>query len=1501
MKKTIINIAMIFAIGNSCLASTYYVRKVGSDTNNGTSWGTAWKTPAKVNTTISGGDTVYFGAGIYRGQLVPKTGTANDRTCFACSAFVEGLASIWSSDSMTTWTQYSGNIYSASFPHQGGERGAYDDADPWCVGQIDAVYDTMLTYCSSLSAVNSQGKYYYNISTSTLYVWRFGGGNPQGVSDIEPSMRCVVIFNNGQDYNTFWGFKMRYGHRGVVVWDNGTWGADYNSIEHCNLRFAATSSGGNTGVIYSSNAGDRSQQGAHHAVIRACTLGYGIEWPRGSGHDGAATFYSMLDMVIESCFVNISEGTNIVDSIPRGFGIDLKRGNYRCVVRYNVVKGFIYEAGIKLHAESVGDSIYGNIVIGNRIRPGVGLSINGLDGLESTFVANNTVYKPLYSGIYIGGVDGSTGTPPNLFKYNIVDSAIYGSYYGGNVGFKNGMEAYCTIDSNMYYLAGNVVNGFSINHNGITWTNWKNTYHFDQHSINDVNPNFANVNASDPWLGFARPNAPTNPPEMNLTYGGRTWTKYGAVQGVVPTQPSICLSPTTLTFAAVSNGSLPASQTFTITNCGTGTLNWSVAKDSTWLAAPSPASGNSNSAVITIAVNTTAKAAGTYRDTIHVSSTNANNSPQVVIVTYAITAPIPTISLSPTSLSFAAVRNGAVPGTKTFTITNSGTGTLNWSVAADSSWLAAPSPSSGTGNSQVITVGVNTTNLSYGVHTGHCTISSTNANNSPQTVTITYTLPQPNISLSPTNLSFNAVRNGPNPAPDTFRITNSTVNSGTLNWNISDTKNWLSESPTSGDSNSQVITVSITATDSAIGAHYDTITVSSTNAGNSPQRVYVAYTITGSTPLISLSTSRMDFIAVRNGSTPVSQTFQITNSAGGILNWSISDTKDWLNESPMSGNSNSQEITVSTTAPIDSVGVYYDTISVTSTNAGNSPQRIHVSYTIISQEINLAIGRTPSVSGTYSGYTITPINDGVISPRGGTSATWASQESSTQPQWVLFDFGRRVSVVGMKIYWAWNSVSSAFMCSRQYSIQYWDAVSSQYVDAIVVNNVTADSLSATYFEPEATTRIRFYQPANMGPQPYPTVVWLTEMEIYGFEAGQDSIPPAAPGAPIGGPGGGHGSINLQWNAPGDDGNSGRASAYIIKYMANIGNSFDWDSATVFGGTVPFPETAGTVQACTITGLNDGVRHYLALRAYDKVGNISPVSTVIDTFSGGIIAPVQLRTIVDTSARSATLVSTTVESYLPVYYEFALDSISNFPNPQIEPELLADSVADVIYSNLSSRTTYYWRCRAKSSGQPDSSIWSHITSFNLITSGIAQDLTVDDCIYPTSRDPVVSNRPTFTVRYVPDVAIIYFEVDDNAGFSSPIQSGPVYVSNNSATSWRLPETLDKSGAYFWRASPDNLAWTDPIAFTVALDIHAYPNPIRTTDGQNNVTFTNLPQNAKITIATISGSIVKRIENTSQPDWVWDIKNDDGHDLAPGVYLYVVDFNNGTTSGKIVVIK
>ena len=188
-----------------------------------------------------------------------------------------------------------------------------------------------------------------------------------------------------------------------------------------------------------------------------------------------------------------------------------------------------------------------------------------------------------------------------------------------------------------------------------------------------------------------------------------------------------------------------STQTLNITNTGAGTLSWSASASAAWLSL-SPTSGTTTTEtdVITVTVNTTGLTANTYTGTITLTVLGSATAAQQIPVTMTITPPASTIGENPASLTFAAQQGGAQPPLQGFTITNTGQGTLNWSVSETAGWLSL-SPTSGTTTTatDVITVAVNTAGLTANTYTAPITITASGATNTPQQVLVTLALIAP--------------------------------------------------------------------------------------------------------------------------------------------------------------------------------------------------------------------------------------------------------------------------------------------------------------------------------------------------------------------------------------------------------------------------------------------------------------------------------------------------------------------------------------------------------------------------------------------------------------------------------------------------------------------------------------------------------------------------------------------------------------------------------------
>lgn len=127
-----------------------------------------------------------------------------------------------------------------------------------------------------------------------------------------------------------------------------------------------------------------------------------------------------------------------------------------------------------------------------------------------------------------------------------------------------------------------------------------------------------------------------------------------------------------------------------------------------------------------------------------------------------------------------------------------------------------------------------------------------------------------------------------------------------------------------------------------------------------------------------------------------------------------------------------------------------------------------------------------------------------------------------------------------------------------------------------------------------------------------TVRWNVSVTGY-----PDTLPPAPILDLAGGPGDVDGSISLEWTAPGDDGNTGRAASYIVKTSVYpIVTEDDWSQAEGKPGE-PTPSPAGTRERMGIRNLSSASYVYVTMRAVDDFFNLSPIGNCIKVLVRGI--------------------------------------------------------------------------------------------------------------------------------------------------------------------------------------------------------------------------------------------------------------------------------------------
>jgi len=100
------------------------------------------------------------------------------------------------------------------------------------------------------------------------------------------------------------------------------------------------------------------------------------------------------------------------------------------------------------------------------------------------------------------------------------------------------------------------------------------------------------------------------------------------------------------------------------------------------------------------------------------------------------------------------------------------------------------------------------------------------------------------------------------------------------------------------------------------------------------------------------------------------------------------------------------------------------------------------------------------------------------------------------------------------------------------------------------------------------------------------------------------------------------SIMLGWTAPGDDGRTGTAAAYDVRYSTSPIDETSWDTAWRVDQSL-VPQPTGSTESLAVTGLEADATYYFALKATDEDGNsadVSNVATATTLASADSIAP-----------------------------------------------------------------------------------------------------------------------------------------------------------------------------------------------------------------------------------------------------------------------------------------
>ena len=195
-------------------------------------------------------------------------------------------------------------------------------------------------------------------------------------------------------------------------------------------------------------------------------------------------------------------------------------------------------------------------------------------------------------------------------------------------------------------------------------------------------------------------------------------------------EPVLSYNPTSHDFGDMDEGQTD-SATFEIWNFGTGALIYSLSESCNWVEVnPNNGSSTREHDTITVSIDTTSLSPNDYTCPISIISNDGSG----IFTVHATIVEEPMLSYAPCYHDFESMGKDQTDNT-TFEIWNSGTGTLTYTLSEACEWVDV-NPTSGTSTNEhdIITVSVDTTGLSSGIHTCSINVSS-NGGNDTFTVT----------------------------------------------------------------------------------------------------------------------------------------------------------------------------------------------------------------------------------------------------------------------------------------------------------------------------------------------------------------------------------------------------------------------------------------------------------------------------------------------------------------------------------------------------------------------------------------------------------------------------------------------------------------------------------------------------------------------------------------------------------------------------------------------
>ncbi len=454
--------------------------------------------------------------------------------------------------------------------------------------------------------------------------------------------------------------------------------------------------------------------------------------------------------------------------------------------------------------------------------------------------------------------------------------------------------------------------------------------------------------------------------------------------------PTLTAAPATLNFEATLLGMQPGPQQVMLSSGGAVdyALTATTVNGGAWLSA-TPASGSLPAVgTVTVSVDATGLAAGTYGGTIQATSA-MTKVPTEVVVSLTVRA-APQLTASPGTLALAAGELDVAAASAMLSISTDNGDAADWTVILNAPWLTL-SASNGTTPS-MLTVSAEPAGLGAGQQMATIEVTSGSVSNSPLSIPVTFDVtPAATLTAAPAMLTFESTLLGVAAPPQQVTISSGASLDYAVQTATTDGAGWLSATPAAGRlPGASTVTVSVDASGLAPGTYSGLVQASSAMT-LAPAEVMVSFTVHAA-PQLTVAPGVLT-LSGRHLSTDLTSAQLTLRSDSGPVAWTASMPAGWLSLASASGSTPATISVLADPAGLP-LGAITTVIEITAPDSSNSPLSIPVTFDI-SPAPTLTLS-PPSLNFNFR-QLMPPPGPKVVAVTDGTADALNASVSTTEP------------------------------------------------------------------------------------------------------------------------------------------------------------------------------------------------------------------------------------------------------------------------------------------------------------------------------------------------------------------------------------------------------------------------------------------------------------------------------------------------------------------------